>query len=137
MPRHRTVLRFRSAFSPSRARLPVVLVAFLLSSLFLVGPAAAQEADDIVDRLDGRFEAIQLSDGWLLRPSDPRDDLGAIELRNGRVLVDGERVDEEELRRFVDSDAAVIFALAEGRSLEPPAPPEPPEQEFFLSLIHI
>lgn len=105
------------------ARRATLVLLFL--ALFATLPALAQGiSDDIVERLGESYDVLELSDGWLLQPKDDRGDFRAIEIRGGRVAVDGEWVDESELKRFVDADATLIFDLAEGR--EPASPsPEP------------
>lgn len=126
----------KTEFSTSlRFRLAVLLTAFGLA-LALALAASAQDDSvraEAVERLQDRYDVLELSDGWLLQPRDDRGDFRAIEIRDGRVAVDGEWVEENELKRFVDADAAVIFDLAEGRTptrvapiKAPAAPPAPP-----------
>ena len=119
-------------FSTALPRRGVLLVVVLLA--LLATPILGQgKADEVVEQLQESYDVLQLSDGWLLQPRDGRDDYRAIEIRDGRVAVDGEWVDESELKRFVDADATLIFDLAEGRAssapispVEPPEAPEPP-----------
>lgn len=117
-----------SVVFPKRAARSVLflLLVALVGSLFATLPAVGQGiSEDIVEKLQDSYEVLELSDGWLLQPKDDRGDFRAIEIRGGKVAVDGEWVDESELKRFVDADASLIFDLAEGREPAVAASSEP------------
>lgn len=124
------------------------LLVCLLVGLVLAAPSWGQSADErqeqALAQLEERFDVVELSDGWLLQPPDDGSaDFTTLEIRDGRVLLDGEEVDLAELRRFLDDDARRVFLVAGGGRLpegtdpsgdsgesddavpEPPTPPAP------------
>ncbi|MDA8021164.1 MAG: polymer-forming cytoskeletal protein [Thermoanaerobaculia bacterium] len=131
-----TKLLHRPASSSSLVWTSFAILAIFAALLSVLPVAAQSGAEEIVDQLRESYDVLELSDGWLLQPRDDRDDFRGIEIRDGRVAVDGEWVDENELKRFVDADATRIFDLAEGRtsavaapvsSAESPESPDAPE----------
>lgn len=125
----------RRSFRPFFGRAAFGL-ALLLAVVFLAGSALAQDDEVAAARearaaLEERFEVIDLSIGWVLRPRDGRDDFAKLEILEGRILVDGVEIEEEDaLRRFVDEDAERVLVLAEvspDRLAGTPAAPEPPD----------
>ncbi|MEM8931772.1 MAG: hypothetical protein AAGE94_11400 [Acidobacteriota bacterium] len=102
---------------------------FALAAVLTALPSAAQvdldvDPDQVREALEARYEILELSRGYLLRPTDDRGDFETIEILDGRIAVDGASVDAEDLRRYVDEDASMILALA--GLAEFPVPPEPP-----------
>lgn len=86
----------------------------------LLGAAAAlaapfgvpdDTAEALVAKLQERYEVIELSRGYVVRPRDgARFEL--IEVEEQGVLVDGRRYDLDGLREIVGDDAEILYALA-------------------------
>lgn len=88
--------------------------AFFFIVLLLLGAlvAGAQPSDEQLEGLRDDFRVIETRQGWALQPRQDTDDYGLIEINDGRVMVDGREVDEEELRRYVDETADLIVEIA-------------------------
>ncbi|MEM1206605.1 MAG: hypothetical protein AAGN66_25445 [Acidobacteriota bacterium] len=103
--------------SPWRALSAAALAAALLAAAFWAPVAVADEA--ALRSLEARYEVIELSDGWLLRPESDDSGIRQIEVRDGEVRVDREALEPEALLLRLGDDGRALLDLA---GLE--APPE-------------
>lgn len=116
-----------------RSTLPKSALALLLLATTLALPAIAAEPEpasveaeappapaDPLDRIKERFRVIRLTDGFLLEPKSD-DDGGLIEVGEGTLAIDGERVTAAELRQRLGAAAAPILELAGLESAPEPA----------------
>lgn len=76
--------------------------------------------------IEQRYDTLELSRGWVLRPLDEAE-FQTLEIHDGAIVVDGITVDEDGLRRYVDEDADWILRLAAGEFPALPEPPDAPE----------
>lgn len=128
--------------SPFRAALLLRVVVLLALFGLLGGPVPAQEGETpeppepptapsladpvegsleelveryerLINRLEDGFDLEEVDGGLELVPENDRGDFDSIRIGEGRVSVDGERLESEELSRFVDEAARDMLELAE------------------------
>ncbi|MEM6793702.1 MAG: polymer-forming cytoskeletal protein [Acidobacteriota bacterium] len=73
---------------------------------------AEKSAAELLEPLRDDFRVIELRHGWALEPREDRGDFSLIEINRGVVTVDGQQVDTERLRRYVDEAAGPIMEVA-------------------------
>jgi hypothetical protein len=111
---------------------PVFLILALLAAVWLAAPVAAapagadsEEAAQLLEQLEERYEVLTLEESWVLRPSAGSSAFDVLEIRPGTASVDGERKTRDELRELIGDDADLMYSLAElaGEEAGPPAEP--------------
>ncbi len=80
----------------------------------LAAPLGAnpEQAEAVLEQLRDRYEVLPLSDGYLLRPIAADIDFKAIEVKAGKIAVDGEPASRQQLEELVGDDASILFELS-------------------------
>lgn len=121
----------------------------LLGVLAVTGLAVAanERIDAARAALEDSFRSLPIEDGWLLQPVDEALGIRTLEVRRDRLVIDGQRISNDELEARFGDQAPLILELQaateapEGAAaagaqilierevveVEPPAPPAPVE----------
>ncbi len=111
--------------SAASSRAPVIagLLVLLVSTVAAVSGAASpgdlqpaeagqeERSDRLRDQVHARFAVLEVTGGVVLVPRTPRAGVGAIELRNGTVAINGSEVTGSELRARLGRDADAVIEL--------------------------
>jgi len=115
----------RSAPALARTVVATVLAAAtaVVATLLATAPAAAapfgdrEEVEQLVSRLEERYDLLELRESYVLRPADGADGADAgfdvVEVGAGTVALDGKEVTPERLREVIGDDADLVFELSE------------------------
>jgi hypothetical protein len=108
------------ALAATLAAAVLVTAAAVVATLLTPAPASAapfgdrEEVEQLVSRLEERYDLLELRESYVLRPADGADaGFDVIEVGAGTVALDGEEVAPERLREVIGDDADLVFELAE------------------------